>query len=617
MSTLDFALHYASLGFGVIPLHTPVLHQNIYICSCNNLYCKSIGKHPRTMTGLKAASKDPVQIRNWFESYFTNANLGIVTGETSGLIVLDIDTAHNGLESLRQLEQQYWQLPETVKVKTGGGFHYLFQYPGFTIKNSAGRLGAGLDIRGDGGYIVAPPSLHASGRRYKWLSPEIELAELPQWLLQLLLAKAQATETINQKPPLVATAENYQQPADSFPEGQRNNELAKLAGKMRRQGFSEEAIRQALLAENQIRCQPPLDDAEVGRIAASVARYQPHTAPATDAAAVPERLARSWAEMELTVFPSREQILHEIDRGETIQLIADPNAGKTTMTLNLALCMAIGQPFLPFCPFTIPRRVLIIDAETKPVRWQSDVRWMQRHFTPEQRELVRQNLFSINDAEICDEQLTLNTRTHLEVVVSEILRCQADFVILDTLSQLFTLKDENNNAEVAREVWRPLQKVARRTNSVIMVLHHTGKGSSDLIKEIYRGRGASASSGAARSIININQDSRIKELVTVHCAKIKGKIFEDVTLTLDATSRWFYQAMTLPQKAKTNYDIVVEFVVNHPVQPVKRSEIVAALKDQMTERRIEQALKEAVACGELENSRRALFSAPTPLYDQV
>ena len=164
-------------------------------------------------------------------------------------------------------------LPKTLCVKTGRlgtdghrkGCHYYFRSPeGAAIRNSAGTLGKGLDIRGEGGYVVAPPSLHPSGLLYEWMDPVQPLADLPPWLL-VKLAKAQPS---NLPTPAMEQGE-------VIAEGGRNAHLTRRAGAMRRLGLSCEVITKALLEENQAQCRPPLPDAEVRIIAQSVARYEP------------------------------------------------------------------------------------------------------------------------------------------------------------------------------------------------------------------------------------------------------------------------------------------------------------------------------------------------------
>src|SRR6185503_3016600 len=100
------------------------------------------------------------------------------------------DPRHGGDETLRQLEEKYGSLPETPTVLSGGGGkHFHFLHPDVPVRSGTDALGAGLDIKGDKGSIVAPPWLHASGGHYKWIEgrwPVVPLAPLPTWVLSLL-----------------------------------------------------------------------------------------------------------------------------------------------------------------------------------------------------------------------------------------------------------------------------------------------------------------------------------------------------------------------------------------------------------------------------------------------
>ena len=157
-------------------------------CSCGRAECPSPGKHPRTPRGLHDATRDPATLRAWWRRW-PQANLGVRTGaapDGAGLVVLDVDPAHGGEASLAGLVEVHGPLPATLGVATGGGGRHLyFAHPGGTVANSAGRLGAGLDVRGDGGYVVVPPSRHPSGARYRWRAASV--AELPGWLHTLML----------------------------------------------------------------------------------------------------------------------------------------------------------------------------------------------------------------------------------------------------------------------------------------------------------------------------------------------------------------------------------------------------------------------------------------------
>jgi putative DNA primase/helicase len=196
------------------------------------------------------------------------ANIGIITGRISGLVALDVDPRNCGGDTLTALEKQHDPLPKTAESRTGGGGrHILFAYPGSKVNSTVGALGEGLDIKADGGYIVAPPSGHASGKRYEWkVLPGVDnssLAPPPEWLLAQIRQSS--------APALSADTTS----GNKLREGERNSTLASLGGSMRRRGMSYEAIHSALLTENAARCEPPLPDEEIEPIARSVSRYAP------------------------------------------------------------------------------------------------------------------------------------------------------------------------------------------------------------------------------------------------------------------------------------------------------------------------------------------------------
>jgi len=161
---LTAALGYAARGWPVLPLHWP-LGQG---CSCGRRNCGNVGKHPLTEHGLHDGSLEPAEIRGWWTKW-PDANIGIVTGQLSRLLVVDVDPRHGGLESLPRLESIIGPLPVSYTVTTGGGgTHYYFALPpGVAVPSSNGKIAPGIDIKADGGYIVAPPSLHKSGRCYE------------------------------------------------------------------------------------------------------------------------------------------------------------------------------------------------------------------------------------------------------------------------------------------------------------------------------------------------------------------------------------------------------------------------------------------------------------------
>lgn len=271
----EAALDYARRGWPVFPLHTPRGGG----CSCGNPDCEHPGKHPRTKHGFLDATTDEAQIADWWRRW-PDANIGIACGARSGLVVIDIDPRHAGDDALAALEREHGPLPHTVESLTGGGGrHLFFAHPGGTVRTC--DIAPGVEIRADGAYIVAPPSLHASGRTYAWeLSShpdDVAPAPVPEWVVALMASV--------ENPVAVTAAE-----PEKIRDGTRNKTLSSLAGAMRRRGMTEEAMLAALLEDNRRRCEPPLPEKVVRKIAASIGRYPP---------AAPETAANSGDEDEV------------------------------------------------------------------------------------------------------------------------------------------------------------------------------------------------------------------------------------------------------------------------------------------------------------------------------
>jgi hypothetical protein len=172
---LDAALAYARHGIPVLPVHSPVSGGG---CSCGRAACERPGKHPRLRHGLTEASTDPSRIEQWW-SRWPAANVGLRTGFV--MDVADVDSTE-GRDGLRHLLGG--ALPTGPAVRTGGGRHYWFAPLGH---GNRVRLLPGVDWRGTGGYVVAPPSSHATGAPYSWLRrPSAELPTAPAALAELV-----------------------------------------------------------------------------------------------------------------------------------------------------------------------------------------------------------------------------------------------------------------------------------------------------------------------------------------------------------------------------------------------------------------------------------------------
>ncbi len=190
-SRLDYALRYARAGFKVLPLY----HIVDGACSCGDVECRSPGKHPLVVKqanmfgGVHSASDDAAVLRQVFTAH-PQANIGLAIPD--GMIAVDVDPRNGGDDTIDLVQDKYGRLPDTAMQLTGGGGqHYLYRIPaGVTV---AGKLGAGVDVKAAGGYIVAEPSEHLSGTSYCWEASSDPLdgaavVDAPAWLMNRLAA---------------------------------------------------------------------------------------------------------------------------------------------------------------------------------------------------------------------------------------------------------------------------------------------------------------------------------------------------------------------------------------------------------------------------------------------
>ena len=224
-------------------------------------------KKPLTPHGCKDAKKTPGAIKAWWKKW-PDASVGIATGSASNLVVIDEDLdEERGIDGIRSVED--WQrlhdkLPETVMAITGrGGYHLYYHYEGADIKNRAGLL-EGVDVRGEGGYVIAPPSVHPNGTEYQWeYDPEeFAVAEINNTVLALLNADKEAHE-----------AESFTLP-ERIGKGERNDTIYRLACSMQSQGYPDAVIEVTVRKSNLELCEPPLPEKEVDTILSSALRYK-------------------------------------------------------------------------------------------------------------------------------------------------------------------------------------------------------------------------------------------------------------------------------------------------------------------------------------------------------
>lgn len=464
-SCLAAALDYARRGWPVIPLHAPTADG----CSCHSSSCGSVGKHPRTAHGLKDATTDEGVIHHWW-GMWPDANVGVVTGAGAGLVVLDVDPRHGGDESLRVLGEQHGRLPQTATSRTGGGGHHLlFAHPGGRIRNKV-NLAAGLDIRADGGYIVAPPSLHASGQRYEWdEDPDDSLSPPPQWLLALIEGGTKKPE------PSSGQRSNGRLHAELIeaviPEGARNASLASIAGTVRRVGWGEDIIGLFLQTVNEARCDPPLPSEEVAAIAKSVSRYPPEFPLETGVVAghqapgIPQTTNNSGSLMvgsQVDYKVNAKELRDEATAAGAVNLPYLPLLGQDGFLVEGWTHLIAGYPkvgktqlMVQLCMSWSPRLVLYITEEPRHL-------WGYR--------LAKMDAW---------EQGTIlpGLGAPIEQLLGEIRGGEEEIVVIDTV-RLLGLKDENDNSALAAQLF-PIIAACREGGKTLILLHHTRKGGGE------------------------------------------------------------------------------------------------------------------------------------------
>jgi RecA-family ATPase len=350
----DWALTYARMGLAVFPLRPG-------------------DKRPATENGCKAATTSLQQIADWWDRY-PDCNIGIATGGISGgLVVIDLDIDEtkgiNGYDSLKEWQRKNGELPETWQSITGRGGYHLLYMDSAENKNRVG-LYEGVDIRGEGGYIVAPPSIHPNGRKYEWEQgpDDFGIAQADSKVINFLMGPA----------PDGWQRQVFSSP-EIIPEGERTSTMIRLIGSLKTKGLDDEAIQAAVRAENEKKCVPPLTDLELVRtVFPAISRgwkaERPYTATCNNGKFRPAKETPRALSLEVTTMDNVEEkspdwlILDYIPKYQITSLAGDGGSGKTTVWCALAAAVSSGRtPFLlngldiPFKDE--PQKVMFFSAE--------------------------------------------------------------------------------------------------------------------------------------------------------------------------------------------------------------------------------------------------------------
>lgn len=293
MDMVDEALALSGRGFRIVPIHTPTAIG----CSCEKgARCGgSTGKHPRLSAWQRDATTEPNRIRGWWRAW-PDANIGLVMGGPRRLVAVDID-GPEGRATIDRLQREHGALPATLTSRSGrvdGGEHRFFYVPeGLdlgAIKNRAGKAGGPMpkvDIRTEGGQVVAPPSLHVSGNRYAWVDRRATVATLPEWLYRLATWEppaAVAPPPRPNEPTVVERARAYLARVPGAVSGQNGHARTLLAAEHMVRGFElDDGTAMMLLREWNATCDPPWSERELrhkvqeARARGTAVRWGAHT----------------------------------------------------------------------------------------------------------------------------------------------------------------------------------------------------------------------------------------------------------------------------------------------------------------------------------------------------
>jgi bifunctional DNA primase/polymerase-like protein/AAA domain-containing protein/primase-like protein len=450
-------------------------------------------KIPITPRGFHDASADLELIARWWEET-PDANIGCVPGQT-GHIVFDLDGADGEAAA-----QALGLTIQTLHVVTARGRHLYYKHPGGTIGNRI--LAPHLDVRADAGYVILPPSVHSTGVVYQWHGKLDDARSVPLEIVRGLQNGSAARVAAP-----IATG-------SPIPKGQRNATLTSLAGTMRRRGMEAPEMIAALLVVNTTRCDPPLSDADVERIAHSVARYAPAASPSPnpspvppsvqdDDVAPPEADAPAPTHTAVTVSlatvkpePVRWLWPARIPRGKLTMLDGDPGLGKSTLALDLTARLTTGRAF-PDGSRAETGGVVVLTAEdglADTVRPRLDA------MGGDAARVVA--LTGVRDAE--GVLLPLTLPDHLDALRSAIAEVQAALAIVDPFTAFLASYVNSRIDHDIRRTLAPLAALAQETGVALLLIRHLNKTPGG--NPLYRGGGSIGLIAAARSGLLVAED---------------------------------------------------------------------------------------------------------------
>lgn len=466
---LKAALWYADHGLAVLPLWPKAKNP--------------LGKPEFAPHGVYSATLDKDVISEWWKKE-PNANIGIAAGSLSGgLVVIDIDKHGevDGYDTLLEFQREYGELPDTANTITGsGGYHFFFR-SSEEIKTPSGAKSPvgvlpGIDIRGEGSFVVAPPSIHPNGSPYVW----------EQTISEFGIAEADraVSKLVNMKGAIVSDTEitleensNFRAP-DQIKDGERNYTLFRAACSMQAKGYSDGAILNAIRSENMEKCSPPLKDKEVQTIVKHALKYPKGEAidfrnlkyevPNTDKPGNEKKSVPLWVQAN-TIEPKEAHFLRAGIPSNNITAIGgDGGTGKGFLECNLTAAITKG------CKSVLdeeienvfdgkrysPERVLLLNTE------DSFAHIMRKRLTSAGADLSL--VTTINPEG--EESILLDRK-----LIEAVHQIKPALVILDPLQAFVPKGVAMERRNEMRQLLAPLQKCAEEMSIAFLIVMHTNK----------------------------------------------------------------------------------------------------------------------------------------------
>lgn len=468
---------------------------------------KPNSKQPITKHGYKDATLDELTIRDWWKAW-PKANIGIPTGIK--FWVLDVDPRHGGDESLRQLVAKHTALADTIRQTTGaGGKHYLYELPDQLKIACHQALWPGIDVKGEGGYIVAAPSIHPdTAKEYVWDTAKKSILEesinpANPWLLVEMLAALKPS----------AEAPPFQLP-EKIQKGQRHPTLFKMAASMRAKNCGYDEILAALLQLNQTRCEEPYPREHIEKLTESICkRYAAGAtakpAPPKGPKPVEDDEARGIYDAN---YPDPVPLIDAILYPGLTILGGRPKVGKSWLALQLALAAVSAQNFCGYLPVKKTFRCTYFSLEDR----RRQIRTRLRRLTP--REEYLRNLRFVFEL---DPLMTGGAASLDQYLAGH----PSDLIIVDSLlAAVRQAKRGNVDAlQADYNIVDLLRQVAEKHMLALVVVAHTRKAGGDFLDMI---QGTSGTTAAADAVWVLQRTPEGNATLSVTGREVENNVYE-------------------------------------------------------------------------------------------